>query len=147
MKKLAMGLALIVFFSTILLFSDLAHRKTFSTSPAATAPTADGNFKAVILSSIRFTVIGLIMRWSDSFSATDHASRNCDELLRFHYNRPPFQQHKCADEIFCAPHVFNESAAERLCECRDSPPQTPNRRPSPIAQPAPGKAAPTESCF
>src|SRR5882724_9067807 len=49
-KKLAMGFALIVFFSAILLFSDLAHRKSSSASPAnASAPAADRNFKAVVV--------------------------------------------------------------------------------------------------
>ena len=49
-KKLAMGFALIIFFSAILLFSDLAHRKSSSASPAnANTPAADRNFKAVIV--------------------------------------------------------------------------------------------------
>jgi putative tryptophan/tyrosine transport system substrate-binding protein len=49
-KKLAMGFALIVLFSAILLFSDLAHRKTSSASPAdPNALAADRNFKAVIV--------------------------------------------------------------------------------------------------
>ena len=49
-KKLAMGFALIVLFSAILLFSDLAHRKTSSPSPAdPNALAADRNFKAVIV--------------------------------------------------------------------------------------------------
>jgi putative ABC transport system substrate-binding protein len=49
-KKLAMGFALILFFSAILLFSDLAHRKSSSASPEnANASAADRNFKAVIV--------------------------------------------------------------------------------------------------
>jgi putative ABC transport system substrate-binding protein len=50
-KKLAMGFALIIFFSAILLFSDLAHRKTSSASPANAHALAAGdrNFKAVIV--------------------------------------------------------------------------------------------------
>ena len=51
-KKLAMGFALIIFFSSILLFSDLAHRKTPSASADATAlATGDRNFKAVIVAT------------------------------------------------------------------------------------------------
>jgi putative ABC transport system substrate-binding protein len=50
-KKLAMGFALIIFFSAILLFSDLAHRNTSSASPANANALAAGyrNFKAVIV--------------------------------------------------------------------------------------------------
>jgi putative ABC transport system substrate-binding protein len=50
-KKLAMGFALILFFSAILLFSDLAHRKSSSTSPASgtALSAANRNFKAVIV--------------------------------------------------------------------------------------------------
>jgi len=51
-KKLAMGFVLILFFSSILLFSDLAHRKTPSASADATAlATGDRNFKAVIVAT------------------------------------------------------------------------------------------------
>lgn len=49
-KKLALGFVLIVFFSAILLFSDLAHRKTSSAYPAnGNTLAADRNFKAVIV--------------------------------------------------------------------------------------------------
>jgi putative ABC transport system substrate-binding protein len=50
-RKLAMGFALIVFFSAILLLSDLSHRKTSSASPAnsATLAVANRSFKAVIV--------------------------------------------------------------------------------------------------
>ena len=49
-KKLAMGFALILVFSAILLFSDLAHRKNSSASSAnANVPAADRTFKAVIV--------------------------------------------------------------------------------------------------
>ncbi len=46
-----MGFALTIFFSAILLFSDLAHRKTSSASPANANALAAGdrNFKAVIV--------------------------------------------------------------------------------------------------
>ena len=48
-KKLAMGLALIAFFSAILLLSDLAHRKNSSASLAANTGAAGQTFKAVIV--------------------------------------------------------------------------------------------------
>jgi len=51
-KKLALGFALIAFFSAILLFSDLAHRKT-SSVPLANShsvPMANRRFKAAIVS-------------------------------------------------------------------------------------------------
>jgi len=49
-KKLAMGFALILFFSAILLFSDLAHRKKSAASPVAGDTSAAGRtFKAVIV--------------------------------------------------------------------------------------------------
>ena len=51
-KKLAMGFALIIFFSSILLFSDLAHRKTSSASADANAlAVGERNFKAVIVAT------------------------------------------------------------------------------------------------
>ena len=52
-KKLAMGFALIIFFSSILLFSDLAHRKNSSASPLSANALAvgDRNFKAVIVAT------------------------------------------------------------------------------------------------
>src|SRR5438270_1548877 len=51
-KKLAMGFALILFFSSILLLSDLAHRKTSSASADANAlAVGDRNFKAVIVAT------------------------------------------------------------------------------------------------
>jgi putative tryptophan/tyrosine transport system substrate-binding protein len=51
-KKLALGLALIAFFSAILLFSDLAHRKGASAAPADShsLPATRRNFKAAIVS-------------------------------------------------------------------------------------------------
>ncbi len=51
-KKLALGFALIAFFSAILLLSDLAHRNTSSISSAnsQSLPAANRSFKAVIVS-------------------------------------------------------------------------------------------------
>ncbi|HSC45717.1 MAG TPA: ABC transporter substrate-binding protein [Candidatus Acidoferrum sp.] len=49
-RKLAMGFALILVFSAILLFSDLAHRKNSSASPVDSNASAAGRtFKAVIV--------------------------------------------------------------------------------------------------
>ncbi len=51
-KKLGLGIALISFFSAILLFSDLAHRNTSLASPANSRllPAANRTFKAAIVS-------------------------------------------------------------------------------------------------
>ena len=51
-KKMALGFALIAFFSAILLFSDLAHRKTSSSSGLNSSSSSQANqtFKAAIVS-------------------------------------------------------------------------------------------------